>query len=552
MPASSTSRLFTMVALLGLLASLAQAVAVFPRTWYPVLNTPHGDVSGKTSANGAIAYTVPYARPPIGERRFADPVPVARFSSLRRSIRRARTPRRWNGSKPPKACPQPGLTEGTSEDCLYMTVYTPPNAKPTSNLPVVFWVHGGTFVLGGISSLDASAWAKEHNTVVVTVQYRLGLLGFLKFDKYGLSGNYGLKDVIAALQFVQSDIKAYGGDPSKVTIAGQSSGAEMIKSLLVTPSATPLFARAILHSAPLDTADQPSDVANAVGKVAAVDLLGCRSFPCLKNKNVDEIVSATASILSSGMALSQSIPGLSFGEPIRVAVDGELVTRDFQQVVASGGPLEGAGKELIFTTTKNEGCTTTNTFSTMLGGLTADNMAMAIGVGFSTRAPGILSSGLYTPDASGDATEAIMQLATDFSWTCPNQQTAINATAASGFSRKVYLGEFDLGVDFDQGAVSLCSGKVDHQDDIYTLFAPPSSLTSAQQTLSDEVQARWSAFARTGSPNPSGYTAWPTVASSKDDLSVLVLGGKANGKSSTTKSQRPDECKIGSGLYTLA
>lgn len=163
---------------------------------------------------------------------------------------------------------------------------------------------------------------------------------------------------MAFAEFVQSDIAAYGGDPSTVTLAGQSSGAEIVKSLLVTPSASNLFRRAIMHSAPLDYDDQSIETANAVGSAFVDKFAGCRSWVCIKTASLDSLLSWQNDLVQQAQLNNLSIPGLALAEPLKTCVDGSLVTRDFRQVVQSGGQLENPSRELIFTTTKDEACTT--------------------------------------------------------------------------------------------------------------------------------------------------------------------------------------------------
>ncbi|GAA5849726.1 hypothetical protein JCM8547_000544 [Rhodosporidiobolus lusitaniae] len=529
---------FISFAVVGLLAGLQliAAAPLEPRTWYRSLSTPHGDISGLSTADGT-RYTVPYAQPPTGERRFLDPVALSAFSS-------------HNGAALANVCPQSTAYGNIGdEDCLYMNVYTPPNAASTSKLPVFFWVHGGSFISGGASNLDASEFAKSQNAVVVVVQYRLGALGWILHSG---SQNMGLKDVIMALKFVQSDISAYGGDPSKVTLAGQSSGAEIVKSLLVTPSATSLYARAILQSAPLDTADQSPAVGRRVSNKFR-SLVSCGTLACLQNLDLDVILNAQNTIINS-QAADQTYLGydVAFNEPIRTIIDGSLIPRDWRQAVSSG-QLEGSTKEIIFTTTKDEGCA--SIFALFPNALPLAKYGAAIAQqyviepaveqAYHNRKPSILASGLYntsTLDSSADLRDDLLRLVTDYSWVCSNQKSALGISSGTGFSQKVYLGEFDLGVSFYKDALAYCVGKINHQDDIYTIFSRGDSLTSVQQALVSEVRARWGAFIKTGVPTASGYSAWPTVSAKSGDLNVLVLGGTGNGKSTLSKAQRTEQC----------
>ncbi len=185
---------------------------------------------------------IPYAAPPVGALRWRPPAPVAPWTA----------PRRFDAFGP--VCPQ-HMAEGTvSEDCLNLNVWTP-DQKPGARLPVMVFIHGGGFSAGaGSLELCNGAELAREGVVVVTFNYRLGTLGFMAHPLLsaespdGVSGNYGLLDQIAALNWVKRNIAAFGGDPGQVTVFGQSAGAESMALLLVSPMAQGLFHRAILHS----------------------------------------------------------------------------------------------------------------------------------------------------------------------------------------------------------------------------------------------------------------------------------------------------------------
>ncbi|BGO91249.1 hypothetical protein NBRC10512_001312 [Rhodotorula toruloides] len=558
-------RFFTSFALLGLLAGSCNA-AVIARDATKTLSTPRGSVQAYSS-NGVDRYTVPYAVPPVGTNRFQDPVDVGSFASslsLALSPRSCHAPRSLSldASKLPPVCAQldaNGQVTG-SEDCLYVTIYTPSTATPSSKLPVLAWVHGGSFMSGGTADLDPSAFAKSQNAVVVLVSYRLGALGWLKYDKYGFTGNYGLKDVILALKFIQSDIAAYGGDPSTVTLAGQSSGAEIVKSLLVTPCAANLFRRAIMHSAPLDYNDQTVETANGVGAAFVDRFAHCRGWVCVKTASVDSILEWQAELVQQAQLGNLSVPGVAMAEPLKTCIDGSLVTRDFRQVVQSGGQLENPSRELIFTTTKDEACLTIyQVFGLYFGAgpypQTLDDPSVQglLAIFYGNRVAAINQSGLWDasllPSDDDAVRKQLVRLGTDFVWTCPN---TVSARALSN-AGKVFLAEFDIGVPFNGASTpTLCKDRVGHQDDLPLLFRIPSSsarLTFVQQTAQLELFTRWSAFMRSGDPNASGYAAWPLVAGQAGQEKVFVFGG-ADGKSkgAVQTAPRKDECAV----YTFA
>jgi carboxylesterase type B len=174
---------------------------------------------------------------------------------------------------------------------------------------------------------------------------------------------------LSTTAYVKTEIKAFGGDPTRVTLAGQSSGGELVKTLLVTPSATSLFTRAILQSAPLDFSDQAVNLANTVGKLAK-STMRCHSLLCFTRASLATILSPQATINAQGQ--SGAIPGIRIVEPaLRPVVDGKLVTRNFKTVVAAGDALEGPAKKLLSTTVKNEAALGTSALLVVVRGLRA-------------------------------------------------------------------------------------------------------------------------------------------------------------------------------------
>lgn len=211
----------------------------------PVCTTQYGVVRGKASAGGVASFLgVPYAAPPFGELRFRPAAPPRAWSGIRDATS--------YGPTPPKAPYTPPfdalLPEATipGEDCLNLNVWTP-SPGPGARLPVMVWLYGGAFANGAASSsaYDGSAFARD-GVVFVSLNYRLGVDGFLHLD--GVPDNRGLLDQIAALEWVRDNIAAFGGDPDRVTLFGESAGAMSIGVLLTHARARGLFHRAILQS----------------------------------------------------------------------------------------------------------------------------------------------------------------------------------------------------------------------------------------------------------------------------------------------------------------
>ena len=214
----------------------------------PVVETPHGRVRGLEQDGIRIFRGIPYAAPPVGPLRFAAPRPPEPWAGVRDATA--------FGPSAPQASmrlPLPGMDVGPmDEDCLYLNVYTP---GTSGKRPVMVWIHGGGFVIGSGSQpiYDGTALARRGDVVVVTLNYRLGPLGFLDLEELcpeleGAVANAGLRDQIAALEWVRDAIEAFGGDPDCVTVFGESAGGMSVASLLAMPAAGGLFRRAIPQS----------------------------------------------------------------------------------------------------------------------------------------------------------------------------------------------------------------------------------------------------------------------------------------------------------------
>ncbi|MGW0134325.1 carboxylesterase/lipase family protein [Streptomyces sp. NPDC003299] len=237
---------------------------------------------------------IPYAAPPVGRLRWAPPRPAAHWSGVRETTR------------PASACPQPpGEVPGgsTDEDCLHLNVTTPDGATPAHLRPVVVWLHGGGFTTGAGSSYDPHRMVTRGDVLVVTVDYRLGALGFLAHRGLPGSGTFGLADQQAALRWVRTEIGAFGGDPRNVTLAGESAGGYSVCAQLASPAAAGLFDRAIIQSGPCtgrpDRPFAPSSVPLSSARAAGADFVakaGCgtvRDVPaCLRRVDVSRLLTA--------------------------------------------------------------------------------------------------------------------------------------------------------------------------------------------------------------------------------------------------------------------
>ncbi len=224
----------------------------------PIVETQSGKVEGVLRGAHAAFLGIPYARAPVGELRFRAPEPPPSWSGVRAASA-------FGASAPQGAMFAPGVVADgpQSEDCLFLNVFTPVDVRASAyewtaagepKRAVMVWIHGGAFTVGSASSplYDGRRLAEEHGVVVVTLNYRLGLLGYLPFgedgERWGALDNRGLHDQLAALRWVRANIHAFGGDPDNVTVFGESAGATSVGLLLATPQGRGLFRRAIAQS----------------------------------------------------------------------------------------------------------------------------------------------------------------------------------------------------------------------------------------------------------------------------------------------------------------
>ncbi|CAD6938239.1 unnamed protein product [Tilletia caries] len=466
-----------------------------------IIKTTLGPAKGVSSGSGAARFTLPYAQPPLGNLRFANPQAPSSFK---------------NGT-----------------------------ASSTSKLGVFVWIPGGSFIGGSATAagLDASALAVKQNMVVVVLQYRVGLFGFFQnaatLDEANggapngnkVAGNQAVRDVVAALSFIKDNAAALGGNPSAITIVGQSSGAHLVRVLLSTPAASSLFARAALFSDPenygLSNASQAGQLTDY-----ALEGLSCTTLACARSKSADDILGATYDAFSNAPPSNPSMP---VGEPFR-PTKGTYIPRSLERgLVAQAVTLNN--KPVLFSTVKNEAGSQVGLVfeSTKAGATTLTIRANRFPVDFTTAASLIFNAGrglkaaqspVYAFNAKGSAADALRAqvevLGTDGLWRCAVQTNAINAQKA---------------------------GVVCHEDDIFLIFGNlPSSASTAVKAASAEWQARLGAFVKSGSPNTNTYGGWNAVGSASA-LNLLVLGANATtGKSHIQQTQRKGACGP-SGLW---
>lgn len=444
---------------------------------------------------------IPYAAPPVGELRWVPPQRAASWAGVRSAIDYA----------PHCAQIDPGVLwfelDEYSEDCLALNVWSPA-AKQDARLPVMVWIHGGGYSngSGNIARLNSPLFAKQ-GVVLVTVNYRLSVFGFLNHPALAaghpdkLTGNYGLLDLVAGLEWVQRNIAAFGGDPDNVTIFGESAGAGLVNTLLVMPAAEGLFHRAISESASVGLAPDPYPAkragflppANKLGQSYAKKL-GVADY----NSDRPEVAAALRA-----MTTDQLLSVLQMKDRYTPVVDGISLP---DQV----GALTAAGKQH-----RVPYITGGNNWEASLG--------REIGGGFSPEFAARLVSQadkdrLY-PGLSGDALadqifgDLIVLSGSRYT---ANQMVKVGAPVYSYYMTYVAAARRDT----QPGAA--------HTDDIAFVLQTLDNesdldiVTAQDREVSELMSAYWVQFAKTGNPNRTGLPEWPAYVS--NDGPILEIG----------------------------
>lgn len=453
----------------------------------PVVDAPCGSVQGIQSQGVRQFRGIPYAEPPTGDRRWRAPLAKRPWSGVR------------DCSQFGPVCPQADTprtpASSMSEDCLNLNVWTP--KQVTTPLPVMVWVHGGAFVQGaGSLSMYEGTQLASRGVVVVTINYRVGPLGFiahpaLSAEGQGESGNYGVQDVIQALRWVQTNARAFGGDPSKVTVFGQSAGGAMGRILLVSPPARGLFQRVIMESGPaghLPHLTQPKSYmppAEQFGVEFAERVLG-GGVPA--NRVLSELRRAPVQDLIEHMGGRTDM--LDKAYTYGPVIGGKVLPQDPFALMAQG---KHANVPVIVGATKDEGATFKSNFPSQ----TPREFYQWVQAEYGPYARALLSA-IGPVRSRQQAKSAMGRLFGDERFVMISRLGA-RQLSQSG-SAPVYLYAFTR-------------GQAGHGAEIPYVFG---DVTSSEQALSEQLQAAWVRFARTGDPNGGSLPQWPTYAGASD------------------------------------
>lgn len=489
--------------LLTSMAWLAMALAVMAAAADPI-RVSGGLVSGTTAkAERAVRIYkgIPFAAPPVGPRRWQPPQPVVPWEGVRECTEYGP----W--------CPQPKSVIGApggarqSEDCLYLNLWTPaPDAG--AKLPVMVWIHGGGCTTGsGGSPLYEGTHLASQGVVVVTLNYRLGPFGYLahpllsRESPQGVSGNYGMLDQIAALQWVQANIAAFGGDPGCVTVFGESAGALSICRLMISPLAEGLFHRAIAQSGGAQGRNRHLrehrnhlEPMETIGERLARQL-GCDQAP-------DPLAALRAVSAADLLAAANPAQGL-YGEGTKFGpiIDGWAIPDDPDRLFAAG---RQHAVPFMAGTTADEG----TLFAFQAPIRHAAGYESAVRSLFGADAGEVLRRFPCPDDAS--VKKAFADLTTVTSFVAPARFLVKSVAAAQG---KAYLYHF---THEPPGAKRLGLGAT-HGAEIAYVFGNLRRLHGpVDRQVSETMGAAWVRFAKTGDPNGPGLPAWPAYTTAAD------------------------------------
>ncbi|KAF9392529.1 hypothetical protein CPB97_000611 [Podila verticillata] len=475
------------------------------------VNTPVGTIQGFLG--------IPYAEPPVGALRFANPVPKAPFTSV------------FDGIRYKGICPQTAKSTGAlpailvylengakeTEDCLNLNVYTPSLKGPDqAPLPVLLYLHGGGFVnnSGSLIVFEPGNVVSRGGVVVVTINYRLGMFGWLEnIAAWGSSsapGNQALQDVILALKWVQKNIAAFGGDPKRVTVFGESSGATMIRALLSAPSTFGLYQGVFGES---DTADIPFHSPQSAAQMATFFLqeLGCAviDLACPRAKSVNDLLEAQ---LRANVKMLAAEKWATYALIQRPTADGSLIPADFNMMVKAG---------------------TYNTNANIMWGTVHDEAGYFVPQIFLQPIPVDQAASALEHILSANRTAQV--IASPYYQLDPNDNDAVRnmftkwgTDRAMAKHKPTYNFRFNHGRDLPLVGQNYCSastGRVCHTADIQPVFASGAAVPGFSQTGDDarfarQVVDRLTSFAKTGNPNPDSSV--PGVESTNPDVTSVI------------------------------
>ena len=482
-----------------------------------VVSTQQGSVRGATDANDEtirVFKGIPFAAAPVGDLRWRAPQKVEAWQKTRDATQFG--PRCWQvefSSEFYQTEPQP-----SSEDCLYLNIWTSATTAK-DGLPVMVWIHGGAFIIGsGSESFYDGANLAAGGVIFVSINYRLGFLGFLAHphlsaeSEVGASGNQGLLDQIAALRWVQDNIEAFGGDPNNVTIFGESAGSMSVCYLVSSPLATGLFTKAIGQSGGCftkhPTLEQPGTLNQIQFGETSPEQSGYEvgqafAEALVQNPNSDELLDELRALTPE--EISSKLDAKSAEVPWRnILVDGHVFPDQMFKLVSSG---RSNSVDVIVGSTKDEGTTLFPAFPET----TMEEWSNTLQTSMPTHADELLDA--YRSDAEGSTKIASQQMLSDWLFAA-EMRTWARLTESQGKSAYLYVFNHAPPLpDIGRSLGAFHAGELQyifvHSEPHTALASQPELWDESDQAVSHLIHHYWLNFAKTGDPNQEGLPHWP-------------------------------------------
>ena len=484
------------------LLSVGLALAALPAAAQTV-RTADGSVRGATANGVSVFKGIPFAAAPVGDLRWRAPQPAKPWTGVRDATKFGAD---CVQVTPPFAAAM-GAVSAKSEDCLFLNVWRPANAKPGAKLPVMVWIYGGAFLFGSgaLPTYDGTAFAKQ-GVVLVTLNYRLGRFGFFAHPALSAEhpeeakGNYAFMDQIAALKWVRQNIAAFGGNPGNVTIFGESAGGVSVHNLLVSPLSRGLFHKAISESGgardgiltgrPMraDNADRDYKVSGETIGLTFARKMGVSgsdgaALAALRALSADQVLDSGAT--TDGPNGPPTYPG-----PI---LDGKLVTETAETAYKAGRQMK---VPLMIGSNSAE----------VPGGFVSGDTKDALFASFGRGKDAAMAA--YDPAGTVDLAALSSMVNTDRVWAEPARFTA-RAFAAQGAPAFVY--RFSYVAD---SMKAMAKQGAPHASELDYVFDTVDNRFKDKLTADDKKVARmmntyWVNFAKTGDPSGKGLPRWP-------------------------------------------
>jgi para-nitrobenzyl esterase len=497
------------LALSGVVLTAPTSVAAAHLNWHRVVHVDGGLIRGADSDGVATFLGIPYAAPPTGELRWRPPQPVTGWHGIRDATQ-------FGPSCPQQLDQNPFLPPGPiSEDCLYLNVYAPATSQWRRPRPVLLWIHGGGLVQDGARNYDGTKLAAT-GAVVVTMNYRLGALGFLANPALaahagGPTGNYGWMDQQAALRWVRRNIAAFGGDRHNVTIAGESAGGLSVLAHLVSPGSRGLFQHAIVQSGAFALQQHSLASAEAAGSAFA-DAVGCsqNTADCLRHASVSDLVK------DYGVAIPGYVDGAVLPESIGTALAGGRFARasvlnginhdEERLFVDALGIAVSQGTDVLIPHRPIDATNYEANIAAVLGVSNAEAAQIA----------GEYPISAYTPTDDSPADVAFSTLVSDANFACP----ALNVDQWTSRRGPTFAYQFnDDNAPFALAPPGQFPAVATHGSELQYLFGQGARLDADQQILASTMRSAWVNFAARGNPSTTSLN-WPGFG---HDATVMSL-----------------------------